>query len=187
VRGLNVVLARLEPLSLPPAVFPFGIDSVPDLPPLVRRVARDVQPSRRIQVELSNIFPEWVRALDRGEPLDDQTSVDVTGADQDSVMVSTLERNLSAYPGVLEETGDAVDVVGAMRLAALFDMYLDLRAREAGVEWDDKGDGWKMPEWVAPVAVGAVGVLASVISAWKPSTRHMGTHELAEAIREAEG
>lgn len=187
MRGLNVVLARLEPLSLPPTVFPFGIDSVPDLAPLVRRVARDTPPSHRIQAELSQIFPEWVRALDRGESLDDRTRVDVTGSDGDSVMVSTLERNLSAYPGMLDESVDGAEVVGAMRLAALYDMYLDLRARELGVRWDDRGDQWKMPEWVAPVAVGAVGVLASVISAWKPSTKHMNTHDLAEAIREAEG
>jgi hypothetical protein len=179
------------------------IESVEPVPEDLWPYAVDAPPPPEIQYEMADIFPDWIRAIESNQPLMEEgpTRVDTQGdADIDSVDVRKLldDLNSRGYGEVLEvQVDEAVfgvpltkSVEQAVRMAAMYDLYLDLRLEHAPKHVPPRRH-WKMPgpEWILLGLEGmcvAGQAATDVLRERARKRKRLSVSELAELIRRSE-
>jgi hypothetical protein len=188
IPGLNVMGQTAETVEPVPDLWPYAIDAPPPM---------------ELQHEMNSIFPDWIRAMESNQPLMEEGPTQVGtkgGIDPDSVDVAKLLHDLDSrgYGQALEAQVDGVvfghplakDVTQALRMAAMYDLYIDLRLRSAPPAPAPRRF-WKMPgpEWILlGLELGTVAGSAAtdVLKSRAQKKRRRSVGELAELIRKNE-
>lgn len=176
-------------------------ETVPPVPEELFPYAIDAPVPTEVQYELAQVFPDFVRAMESPGRLMEEgpTSVSMRGGiDPDSIDVAGLIRDLDSrgYSDALDvEVDDAIfghplakDVTQALRMAAAYDLYMELRLRSVPSE---PRKFWRVPgpEWILlGLQLGTVAAQSAteVLRHQATKKKRMSVSELAELIRKGE-
>jgi len=207
VYALRVCCAFMQEKGVPEQFVSQIYETVPEVPDLMSYAVNAPPPSAILQ-QVGELFPEWVRTFAADTPLLERgtttvatsQSVDPEGADIKRLLYQ-LESH--GHGAVLEEVvqgeiwGIPIEntVKVSLRMAAAFDLYVDLRLGSVPQQSAPRKRFFIDPAWIllglsgATVAAHAAGeVLSSRARAQQQGKkRSKSVSELAEFIRQQEG
>ena len=184
------------------------------MPDVMYNHASPADPPPHVIQQLAVVFPEWVQAFSpgsNGRMNQGPTGVAIAEYDRDARDVTDLAHRVvsqgyqdalecdMAGDGMMAYAGETVDT--AVRLAAMYDLYMDLRAQGyqlevQSVEQPSPRKKFQIEPWMvegAVAGVGIAGVVTEVAAIWwskkkrSPRRGKPSVSDLAKAIREKEG
>jgi hypothetical protein len=202
--SLWAVISILEQLGVRDDVFRTFAETVQPIPDEFWAYAVSSPPNREIHEAMAEMFPEWMRAFEGTMPLMEAgpTSVQTADAfDADSTDVIEVVRRLEAagYDGILEAPaagelfGIHLDslIVQSVRMAAMYDLYIDIRMNTAPPIQVAPRRSLRLvdPAWIMlglGLATGASYAAGEVLKARAKAKKRMSVKELSELIKKSE-
>lgn len=179
---------------------PYTVPEVPDL----WNHASPAPPPQSIVCEMSRVFPDWIQVF-HGHASDmmGPTTVDVAGVDRDAKDVRVITK-VAAQSKMQKRRVDHPELKRTVQMAAVYDLYLDLRARqhmmsrepEQAHEAESKRPWYQSidPNWIIlGLGLATAGshaahqVLRQRAGTRTKAKRRMSVSELSELIRQQEG
>lgn len=206
--GYRAVETTLEYAGVPHSVLR-DQETIPPMPDLMWHHAIPSDPPPDVTQQIAMVFPEWVQAfspgnfgrVDRGP-----TGVSIAEFDNDARDVTDLVSRVAGQgyeqaldcdmvgPGLMAYAGETVEK--AVHMAAMYDLYLELRCRSIQLERQDPHPvprrRIQIDPWLVGAGIGVAGIAAEVAAIWfhKRKQRQKArpsVSDLAKAIRKQEG